>query len=141
MGEVVFTSISGTGGSLEIEIHIEHQDALKDGWAKCYLRTETNKMYLGAESASTLLSNMVNQLNNTECGLNGSNIFGQNARLVRSLSERWCGIYVAPNGSARSLYFLDALNEPVHCIGKIEVVEDEWVPWRQQLKMLLEQEP
>ena len=134
------TAIEGEGGSFQIEINVNEQTAWSCGWAKCYLSTNAERVYLGAETSDNLLPSLIAQLDNDTEGEYGESIFGRNAHLVRTLSEAWCGIYIAPSDSARTLLFLDALHKPIQCLGKIEVPETRWVRWRQQLEKLLNQD-
>lgn len=140
MDKTLVTTIEGEGGGFQIEIDITDQTAWSHGWAKCYLLTPGEKVYLGAETSDNLLPRLIDQLGNDAEGEFGKDVFGRNAHLVRMLTEAWCGIYVAPSGGARTLFFLDALHAPIHCVGQIEVPEARWIWWRQRLEDLLKQE-
>ena len=135
--KIVNKVFKGDGGHLRLEIYIDDENAWGHGWAKCYLQTSGEETYLGAEMVDDLIPRLMLQMTNDVEGESGAELFGQNAHLVRMLSEAWCGIYVAPSDSGRVFFFLNAMAEPVHCIGIIKVSAQESVTWFDQLQDLL----
>jgi hypothetical protein len=126
--------LKGEGGTLHLEVEA-------NDWTRCYLLADHRRIYVGAEGFGILASRLITELHSVARGTVGADIFGQPARWVRSLAEAWCGIYMAPQGTDRRLFFLDGRADPVRCIGTINLTEAQWRNWCQELEEVVGRPP
>ena len=136
MNTPVVVTLDGDGGRLRIEVERSDAQASCDGWARCYLVTQAGETYLGAGTGDTVLPRLLASLGDPPPGTSGAAYFGCDAHLVVSLTEAWCGIYVAANEMIRHVFFLNGLAH-VECIGHITLLPAQWVTWQRRLTTAL----
>ena len=95
-------------------------------WARCYYRSETNKIYLGAHTPKTLVGRLLNTvIGNRKCNIVGE-LSGYPVCWVLSLSEAHFTLYIAKTHQRRVLFCEDSKGKLVASLTLLPVHIAQW---------------